>query len=46
LFGFIKPTYGVVYAGAAVGFICFLLGFIAIMTISETHNRDLDFLEE
>jgi hypothetical protein len=45
MFGFIKPTYGVIYAGSAVGIICFLLGFIAIMTISETHNRDLDFLE-
>jgi MFS family permease len=46
LFGFIKPSYGVIYAGASVGLICFLLGFLAIATISETHNRDLDFLEE
>jgi MFS family permease len=46
LFGFIKPSYGVIYAGASVGIICFLLGFLAIATISETHNRDLDFLEE
>jgi MFS family permease len=46
LFGFIKPSYGVIYAGATVGIICFLLGFLAIATISETHNRDLDFLEE
>ena len=46
LFGFIKPSYGVIYAGASVGIICFLLGFLAITTISETHNRDLDFLEE
>ncbi len=45
LFGFIKPSYGVIYAGASVGIICFLLGFLAIVTISETHNRDLDFLE-
>jgi MFS family permease len=45
LFGFIKPSYGVIYAGASVGLICFLLGFLAIVTISETHNRDLDFLE-
>ncbi len=46
LFGFIKPSYGVIYAGASVGLICFLLGFLAISTISETHNKDLDFLEE
>jgi len=45
LFGFIKPGYGVIYAGASVGIICFLLGFLAISTISETHNKDLDFLE-
>jgi MFS family permease len=46
LFGFIKPIYGVVYAGLSVGLICFVFGFLAISTISETHNRDLDFLEE
>jgi MFS family permease len=46
LFGFIKPSYGVIYAGASIGIICFMLGFLAIATISETHNRDLDFLEE
>jgi MFS family permease len=46
LFGFLKPNYGVIYAGACVGIICFLLGFLAIATISETHNRDLDFIEE
>ena len=46
LFGFLKPTWGVIYAGASVGLICFVLGFLAITTISETHNRDLDFLED
>jgi MFS family permease len=46
MFGLIKPSYGVIYAGASIGVVCFLLGFIAIITISETHNRDLDFLEE
>lgn len=46
LFGFLKPSYGVIYAGAGVGLLCFLVGFLAIATISETHNRDLDFLEE
>jgi MFS family permease len=46
MFGILKPNVGVIYAGASIGLICFLLGFIAISTIEETHNRDLDFLEE
>jgi MFS family permease len=46
LFGFLKPSLGVIYAGASVGVICFILSFLATITISETHNRDLDFLEE
>jgi hypothetical protein len=46
LFGLVKPNFGVIYAGLAVGIICFLLGFIGIITIPETHNRDLDFLED
>jgi hypothetical protein len=46
LFGFLKPSWGVIYAGASVGIICFVLGFLATITISETHDIDLDFLEE
>ena len=46
LFGFLKPSWGVIYAGASVGIICFALGFLATITISETHDIDLDFLEE
>ena len=45
-FAFVKPSYGVIIAGASVGLICFLLGFWAIASIAETHNRDLDFLED
>ena len=45
LFAFFKPSLGVIYAGAAIGVICFVLGFLAISTIEETHDRDLDFLE-
>ncbi|MBB6002529.1 MFS transporter [Arcicella rosea] len=45
LFGLLKPSWGVIYAGTSVGLICFTLGFCAILTIEETHNRDLDFLE-
>jgi MFS family permease len=44
-FGYLKPSFGVVHAGAIIGLVCFALGFIAIATIEETHNRDLDFLE-
>ena len=51
LYGYLKPdTVGsnpaqVLQAGAIVGLICFVLGFLAIYFISETHNRDLDFVE-
>jgi MFS family permease len=33
LYGFLKPDFGVVNAGATVGLICFILGFYAIFTI-------------
>jgi predicted MFS family arabinose efflux permease len=46
MYGSLKPVAGVISAGAAVGLICFILGFYAIATISESHGRDLDFLEE
>ncbi len=45
LYGYFKPA-GVLQAGAIVGIICFVLGFIAIYFMSETHNRDLNFIEE
>lgn len=45
LYAFVKPDLGVLIAGAVVGAVCFALGFYAVMTIPETHNRDLDFLE-
>jgi MFS family permease len=45
-YSFLKPTTGVVTAGALVGVICFLLGFWAITSIEESHGKDLDFLEE
>jgi MFS family permease len=44
-FGYLKPSFGVIQAGAIIGLVCFALGFIAILTIEETHDRDLDFLE-
>jgi predicted MFS family arabinose efflux permease len=45
LYGFIKPSLGVLYAGAVVGLIAYALGFYATLTIPETHDKDLDFLE-
>jgi MFS family permease len=43
---FFKPTQGIIMAGAIVGLICFAIGFYSTLTIKETHNKDLDFLEE
>ena len=45
LFAYSKPSTGVLMAGAVVGLIAFVLGFYAVLTIPETHDRDLDFLE-
>lgn len=45
LFDFFKPTTGVVYAAVIVGAISFTLGIYSTLTIAETHNRDLDFVE-
>jgi MFS family permease len=45
LYGNLKPEIGVIFSGAVVGIICFFLGVIAIYTIEETHNRNLNFLE-
>ena len=46
LYGTFKGTFSVLNSGALVGLICFIIGFYCILTISETHGRDLDFLEE
>ena len=46
LYQFAKPLHGVIYAGALVGLIAFVLGFYSILTISETHGKDMDFVEE
>ncbi|WP_288429400.1 MFS transporter [uncultured Spirosoma sp.] len=42
----LKPSLAVVNAGAVVGLISFILGFYSILTIPETHGKDLDYLEE
>src|SRR5690606_10109707 len=46
LYGFFKDGFTVIQAGALVGLICFAIGLYSTITISETHGRDLDFLEE
>jgi MFS family permease len=37
---------GVITAGAIVGFICFGIGFYSTLTVPETHEKDLNFVEE
>jgi len=46
LFAGFKNSFSVIDSGALVGVICFVIGFYSILTIPETHGRDLDFLEE
>ncbi len=46
LYGVFKGSFSVIDAGALVGVICFIIGFYSILTIPETHGRDLDFYEE
>lgn len=46
LFTWIKPSAGTIMAGAIVALICYVIGFYSTLTIRETHNRDLNFLEE
>ncbi|GAB2796217.1 MFS transporter [Rhabdobacter roseus] len=46
LYGTFKGSFSVIDSGALVGVICFAIGIYCILTIAETHGRDLDFLEE
>ena len=46
LFAAFKESFSVINSGAMVGIICFFIGIYCILTIPETHGRDLDFLEE
>jgi predicted MFS family arabinose efflux permease len=45
LYGTLKPDWGVIHAATWVGVVCFTIGFLSVLTISETHGKDLDFLE-
>ncbi len=46
LYANLKGGIGVFHAAAIVGIICFTLAFYSILTIPETHGKDLDYLEE
>ncbi|MBO0933682.1 MFS transporter [Fibrella aquatilis] len=45
LYQYLKPNATVIGAGAIVGLIAFALGFYSILTIPETHGKELDFVE-
>jgi MFS family permease len=45
LFGFWKPNFGVIWAAALVGLIIYIIGFYSTLSIAETHDKDLDYLE-
>jgi MFS family permease len=46
LYSWAKPSVGVIEAASIVGVISFAIGFYAILSVPETHGRDLDFIEE
>ena len=46
LYNFLKPDAGTINAAAVVGLISFVLAYISVFTIAETHGRELNFLEE
>ncbi|WP_027303123.1 MFS transporter [Rudanella lutea] len=41
----LKPSVDVIQAGAIVGLVAFAIGFYSILTVPETHGKDLDYLE-
>ena len=45
IFNFLKPSQGVVWSAAILGIVIYLLGFYSTLSIAETHNKDLDYLE-
>jgi MFS family permease len=44
-FDFLKVDFGVITAASIVGVLAFGLGIYATLTIEETHDKDLDFVE-
>lgn len=45
LFMYSKGSLGVIAAGALVGLISFAIGISSTLTVPETHDKDLDFVE-
>jgi hypothetical protein len=46
LYGILKPVVHELHAAAIIGLVCFAAGFYSIARMPETHDRDLDFIEE
>jgi hypothetical protein len=44
-FDYLKQSHTVILSAACIGAIAFGLSIYATLTISETHHRDLDFVE-
>ena len=38
--------WGVIASAATVGAVCFVIGYISILSMRETFGRDLNFMEE
>ena len=46
LYAWLKPHFGVLHSGLAVGWISIALGFIGLLGLRETFHDDLDYLEK
>ena len=46
IFQFLKPDWGVLQAGAAVGAVCFLLALLSLWKMEETYGKELDYVEQ
>jgi MFS family permease len=43
---YLKPSLHVINAGAVVGLVVFAIGFYCVLTVPETHGKDLDYVEK
>jgi hypothetical protein len=46
IFSHFKASSGVIWAGAITAVLAYTIGIISTITIPETHDKDLDYLEE
>ena len=44
--GLMRTQRACLYGSAAAGFVAFAIGFYCILTVPETHGKDLNYLEE